>query len=223
MDFPLASKELDKSEGGLSIARRLKVRSWEGMRPTRPSLNGRESRPSLPSQSVDSDSDFVFPPFFEPPLSNQNPHPLKAFYRSLLRSPFWSTTESITCPLILSVGDGGRGRGDREAMSAKVGFGLVCERKRMGDSSDDVQSYSLKTRKVMRHMKRFLYRRQVRLWMVNSSMDVELVWQHYMLPKEFVIHNDHETLKHLRGQNKLNKRHAKWIEFIKQFPYLLPA
>ncbi|RDX79553.1 Retrovirus-related Pol polyprotein, partial [Mucuna pruriens] len=26
------------------------------------------------------------------------------------------------------------------------------------------------------------------------------VWQHYMLPKEFVIHSDHESLKHLKGQ-----------------------
>ena len=31
-------------------------------------------------------------------------------------------------------------------------------------------------------------------------------WQHY--PKEFVIHTDHESLKHLKGQHKLNKRHA---------------
>lgn len=34
-------------------------------------------------------------------------------------------------------------------------------------------------------------------------------WQHYLLPKEFVIHSDHESLKHLKGQGKLNKRHAK--------------
>ena len=33
-------------------------------------------------------------------------------------------------------------------------------------------------------------------------------WQHYLWPKEFVIHTDHEWLKHLRGQHKLNKRHA---------------
>ena len=43
--------------------------------------------------------------------------------------------------------------------------------------------------------------------------------QHYLLPKEFVIHSDHESLKHLKGQIKLNKRHAKWSEFIKSFPY----
>ena len=34
-------------------------------------------------------------------------------------------------------------------------------------------------------------------------------WQHYLWPKEFVIHFDHESLKHLRGQIKLNRRHAK--------------
>ncbi|RDX95944.1 Retrovirus-related Pol polyprotein from transposon 17.6, partial [Mucuna pruriens] len=37
------------------------------------------------------------------------------------------------------------------------------------------------------------------------------MWQHYLLPKEFVIHTDHEGLKHLRRQGKLNKRHAKLI------------
>ena len=26
------------------------------------------------------------------------------------------------------------------------------------------------------------------------------VWQHYLWPKEFVIHTDHESLKHLKGQ-----------------------
>jgi hypothetical protein len=34
-------------------------------------------------------------------------------------------------------------------------------------------------------------------------------WQHYLWPKEFVIHSDHEYLKHIRGQEKLNKHHAK--------------
>jgi hypothetical protein len=39
-------------------------------------------------------------------------------------------------------------------------------------------------------------------------------WQHYLWPKEFVIHFDHESLKHIRMQNKLNRRHAKWAEYI---------
>jgi hypothetical protein len=34
-------------------------------------------------------------------------------------------------------------------------------------------------------------------------------WQHYLWPREFVIHTDHESLKHLKGQGKLNQRHAR--------------
>jgi len=46
-------------------------------------------------------------------------------------------------------------------------------------------------------------------------------WQHYLFPKEFVIHSDHESLKYLKSQSKLNKRHAKWVEFLEQFPYVI--
>ena len=45
--------------------------------------------------------------------------------------------------------------------------------------------------------------------------------QHYLLPREFIIHSDHESLKYLKGQGKLNKRHAKWVEFLEQFPYMI--
>ena len=46
-------------------------------------------------------------------------------------------------------------------------------------------------------------------------------WKHYLWPKEFVIHTDHESLKHLKGQDKLNRRHAKQVEFIETFPYVI--
>jgi hypothetical protein len=46
-------------------------------------------------------------------------------------------------------------------------------------------------------------------------------WQHYLWPKEFVIHSDHESLKHIRSQEKLNRRHAKWVDFIESFSYVI--
>ena len=46
------------------------------------------------------------------------------------------------------------------------------------------------------------------------------VWQQYLWPKEFIIHSDHESLKFLKTQVSLNKRHAKWVEFIESFPYV---
>jgi hypothetical protein len=41
------------------------------------------------------------------------------------------------------------------------------------------------------------------------------------LTEKIVIHSDHESLKYIRGQAKLNKHHAKWVEFNKKFPYII--
>ena len=46
-------------------------------------------------------------------------------------------------------------------------------------------------------------------------------WQHYLWPHEFIIHSDHKALKHIRTQTNLNRRHAKWVEFIESFPYII--
>ena len=46
-------------------------------------------------------------------------------------------------------------------------------------------------------------------------------WEHYLRPHEFIIHTIHEMLEYLKGQTKLNKRHAKWSEFIESFPYII--
>jgi hypothetical protein len=46
-------------------------------------------------------------------------------------------------------------------------------------------------------------------------------WQHYIWPTKFVIHTDHQLLKYLKSQGKLNKQQAKWIEFIETFPYVI--
>ena len=36
-----------------------------------------------------------------------------------------------------------------------------------------------------------------------------------------MIHINHESLKHLKGQHKLNKRHARWMKFVETFPYVI--
>ncbi|KAK4411829.1 hypothetical protein Sango_0255900 [Sesamum angolense] len=41
------------------------------------------------------------------------------------------------------------------------------------------------------------------------------------IPPEFVIHSDHEALKYIKSQSKLSRRHAKWVEFIESFPYVI--
>ncbi|KAD4982013.1 hypothetical protein E3N88_18684 [Mikania micrantha] len=42
-------------------------------------------------------------------------------------------------------------------------------------------------------------------------------WQHYLISKEFILHSDHEAVKYIQGQHKLQPRHAKWVEFLQMF------
>lgn len=49
------------------------------------------------------------------------------------------------------------------------------------------------------------------MYALNRALET---WQHYLWIKEFVIHTNHESLKHLKVQHKLEKLHAKWVEFI---------
>jgi len=46
-------------------------------------------------------------------------------------------------------------------------------------------------------------------------------WEDYLVSKDFVIHSDHGSLEDLKGQHKLKKRHAKWMEFLEQFSYVI--
>jgi len=46
-------------------------------------------------------------------------------------------------------------------------------------------------------------------------------WRHYLLPQEFVLYSDHEALRFLNSQKKLNPRHAKWVEFIQAYTFIL--
>ena len=44
-------------------------------------------------------------------------------------------------------------------------------------------------------------------------------WRHYLVGGEFILHLDHEALKFIQGQHKLNPRHAKWVEYIQSFHF----
>ena len=46
-------------------------------------------------------------------------------------------------------------------------------------------------------------------------------WQHYFWPKKFVIHTDHQSLRYLKSQGKLSRRHTMWVEFIEAFSHII--
>ena len=46
-------------------------------------------------------------------------------------------------------------------------------------------------------------------------------WRHYLAGGEFILHYDHEALKYIQGQHKLNPRHAKWVEYLQSFHFMI--
>ena len=56
---------------------------------------------------------------------------------------------------------------------------------------------------------------------LHALVRVLEMWHHDLWPKEFVIHTNHKSFKYLNDQHKLNKRHARWVEFINTFPYVI--
>jgi len=43
-------------------------------------------------------------------------------------------------------------------------------------------------------------------------------WGDYLVVNEFILHSDHEALKYVQGQHKLNSHHAKWGRVITNIP-----
>ena len=46
-------------------------------------------------------------------------------------------------------------------------------------------------------------------------------WEHYLIHQEFILHTDHEALKHLNNQRKLSKMHAHWVSHLRRFTFVI--
>ena len=46
-------------------------------------------------------------------------------------------------------------------------------------------------------------------------------WRFYLLPHEFVVYFDHEALKHWSSQSTVNPKHARWVEYISEYSFIL--
>ena len=46
-------------------------------------------------------------------------------------------------------------------------------------------------------------------------------WRHYLLPKEFVLYSDHIALRHLHDQKKVSDCHARWIEYLQDYTFVI--
>jgi hypothetical protein len=46
-------------------------------------------------------------------------------------------------------------------------------------------------------------------------------WRHYLIPKEFVLYSDNHALQFVTQREKLNQKHAKWVESMQNFTFVI--
>jgi hypothetical protein len=46
-------------------------------------------------------------------------------------------------------------------------------------------------------------------------------WRNYLVPKEFVLYRDNQALQFITKQEKMNQKHAKWVEFMQKFTFVI--
>jgi hypothetical protein len=46
-------------------------------------------------------------------------------------------------------------------------------------------------------------------------------WRHYLVPQEFVLYSNNQALQFITRQEKLSQRHAKWVEFMQNFTFVI--
>lgn len=46
-------------------------------------------------------------------------------------------------------------------------------------------------------------------------------WRHYLLPNKCILYSDHEALKFINGQHALKPRHAKWVETVQAYSFVI--
>ncbi|GKC78402.1 putative nucleotidyltransferase, ribonuclease H, partial [Tanacetum coccineum] len=46
-------------------------------------------------------------------------------------------------------------------------------------------------------------------------------WRHYWFHKEFVLFTNHDSLRHIRTQDKVSHKHGRWLAFLEKFTFLV--
>eukprot|EP00253_Pinus_taeda_P029086 PITA_29086 len=62
----------------------------------------------------------------------------------------------------------------------------------------------------------------IRNWATPRSIFEALKkWRHYLLPKESILYLDNHALEFINNHPKLNQKHAKWVEFLHSFTFVI--
>lgn len=46
-------------------------------------------------------------------------------------------------------------------------------------------------------------------------------WYPYLVRREFILFTNHDSLKYLNSQNRLNTKHARWFDYLQQYDFTI--
>ncbi|XP_076910828.1 uncharacterized protein LOC143568597 [Bidens hawaiensis] len=62
----------------------------------------------------------------------------------------------------------------------------------------------------------------VKQWLTpNSITEAVKHWRHYLFHKEFVLFTDHDSLRHIRSQDKVALKHTRWMAFLEKYTFVV--
>ena len=97
--------------------------------------------------------------------------------------------------------------------ASAVGIGAVLEQ----EVNNVRQPVAYFSRGLNVHEKRYVIRERELLSVVAAIKH----WRAYLYGIQFVVNNDHDSLKYLQTQEKLSDRQVRWLEFLNQFLFTI--
>nr|GEY47227.1 hypothetical protein [Tanacetum cinerariifolium] len=56
---------------------------------------------------------------------------------------------------------------------------------------------------------------------LSQVVQVVKHWRHDLFHKEFVLFTDHDSLRHIRTQDKVSHKHGRWLAFLEKFTFVV--
>lgn len=98
-----------------------------------------------------------------------------------------------------------------------IGIGAVLEQTEIEKDVEVTRPVAFYSRALNIHERRYVIRERELLSIVAAIRH----WRAYLYGQVFTVHNDHESLKYLQTQDKLNDRQVRWLELLNQYDFHL--
>ena len=144
----------------------------------------------------------------EAPMTRLTRNEVKFYWDDRCEEAFQELKRRLTTAPILIVSDRGQGY-TKYCDASRVGLGCILMQ------SGRVVAYG--SLQLKNHEQNYPTH-EMELAVVVFALKI---WCHYLYGKEFEVYSDHKSLKYIFTQRDLNMRQCRWMEFLKDYDFIL--